>query len=87
MAASSTLTSSAVGLGYVTYSFLGAVAGRHYVDGRVRDTLLATFSARSRAEGGRRLVMSETGWPFGGRFRPHRSHQNGRAVDVFMPVD
>jgi penicillin-insensitive murein endopeptidase len=86
MAASSTLTSSAVGLGYVTYSFLGSAAGRQYVDGRVRDALLATFSARSRAEGGRRFVMGETGWPSGGRFRPHRSHQNGMAVDVFMPV-
>lgn len=74
------------GPGYVTYSFIGSAAGRQYVDGRVRDTLLATFAARSRAEGGRRFVMGETGWPQGGRFRPHRSHQNGMAVDVFMPV-
>ncbi len=74
------------GPGYVTYSVLGSAVGRQYVDGRVRDTLLASFSGRSRAEGGRRFVMGETGWPSGGRFRPHRSHQNGMAVDVFMPV-
>ncbi|WP_232287263.1 penicillin-insensitive murein endopeptidase [Anaeromyxobacter dehalogenans] len=74
------------GPGYVTYSFLGAALGRQYVDGRVRDTLLASFAARSRAEGGRRFVVGETGWPGGGRFRPHRSHQNGMAVDVFVPL-
>ncbi len=75
------------GRGYVTYSFLGSALGRQYVDGRVRDALLATFAARAEAEGGRRFVMGETGWPHGGRFRPHRSHQNGMAVDVFMPVE
>jgi penicillin-insensitive murein DD-endopeptidase len=75
------------GAGYVTYSFLGAAAGRQYVDGRVRDALLAAFAARSAAEHGRRFVMGETGWPGGGRFRPHRSHANGMAVDVFMPVE
>lgn len=74
------------GPGYVAYSLLGAALGRQYVDGRVRDALLASFAARSRAEGQRRFVTGETGWPGGGRFRPHRSHQNGMAVDVFMPV-
>lgn len=74
------------GPGYVAYSFLGSALGRQYVDGRVRDALLATFVERSRAEGQQRFVMGETGWPGGGRFRPHRSHQNGMAVDVFMPV-
>lgn len=74
------------GPGFVTYSFLGSAIGRQYVDGRVRDALVATFAARSAAEPGRRFVVGETGWPRGGRFRPHRSHQNGMAVDVFMPV-
>lgn len=29
---------------------------------------------------------AETGWPAGGRFRPHRSHQNGLSVDFFVPA-
>ncbi|GAO01208.1 penicillin-insensitive murein endopeptidase [Anaeromyxobacter sp. PSR-1] len=74
------------GPGYVTYSFLGSALGRQYVHGRVRDVLLATFATRSRSEGGRTFVVGETGWPRGGRFRPHRSHQNGMAVDVFVPL-
>lgn len=75
------------GRGFVTYSFLGSALGRQYVDGRVRDTLLAAFAATSKVENGRRFVMGETGWPHGGRFRPHRSHQNGMAVDIFVPVE
>jgi penicillin-insensitive murein endopeptidase len=74
------------GDGYVTYSWLGAALGRQYVDGRVRDVLLATFAARAATEPGRQFVVGETGWPKGGSFRPHRSHQNGMAVDVFMPI-
>jgi penicillin-insensitive murein endopeptidase len=75
------------GPGFMTYSFLGSAVGRQYVDGRVRDALVAAFAARSRAEGGRTFVVGETGWPSGGTFRPHRSHQNGMAVDIFMPVE
>jgi penicillin-insensitive murein endopeptidase len=75
------------GQGYVAYSFIGAVLGRQYVDGRVRDALTAALAVRAAAEPGRTFVVGETGWPHGGRFRPHRSHQNGRSVDVFMPVE
>jgi penicillin-insensitive murein DD-endopeptidase len=32
------------------------------------------------------VITAGSGWPGGGRFRPHRSHQNGMAVDVFLPV-
>lgn len=37
------------GPGYVTYSFLGSALGRQYVDDRVRDALLATFSIRAKS--------------------------------------
>jgi penicillin-insensitive murein endopeptidase len=32
------------------------------------------------------FVYVETGWQSGGRFRPHRTHQNGLSVDFFVPV-
>ncbi|WP_338062189.1 hypothetical protein [Vulgatibacter incomptus] len=47
---------------------------------------MAAFAARSLAEVGRVFVIGETGWPGGGRIRPHRTHQNGRSVDIFMPL-
>lgn len=74
------------GEGYTTYSVLGAALGRQYVDGRVRDALLEAFAVRARAEPGRVFVVGETGWPRGGRFRPHRTHRNGRSVDLFVPL-
>jgi penicillin-insensitive murein endopeptidase len=75
------------GSGFLTYSFLGSALGRQYVHAKVRDTLVAAFAAHTMLEHGRRFVMGETGWPGGGRIRPHRTHENGMSVDVFMPVD
>jgi penicillin-insensitive murein endopeptidase len=63
-----------------------AASGRQYVHSRVRDTLVAAFSALHAAKPERTFVLGETGLEPGGRFRPHRSHQNGLSVDIFMPV-
>lgn len=76
----------ASGEGFVTYSRLGNWTGRQYVHSRVLDALLATFSALHAAGRGRIFVVGETGWKSGGSFRPHRTHQNGLSVDIFMPV-
>ncbi len=74
------------GDGFVTYSRLGNWLGRQYVNSRVRDTLGAAFKALHARHPDRVFVVGETGLQKGGRFRPHRSHQNGLSVDVFMPV-
>jgi penicillin-insensitive murein DD-endopeptidase len=65
------------GDGFVTYSSLGNWLGRQYVHSRVRDTLVAAFAALHSAQPDRQFVVGETGLRNGGRFRPHRSHQNG----------
>jgi penicillin-insensitive murein endopeptidase len=74
------------GTGFVTYSRVGHALGRQHVHSRVRDALVAAFAARSRSEPGRVFVLGETGWRRGGRMRPHRTHQNGLSVDIFVPV-
>lgn len=74
------------GDGFVTYSTLGNWLGRQYVNSRVRDTLFAAFGALHSAQPDRTYVVGETGLRNGGRFRPHRSHQNGLSVDVLMPL-
>jgi penicillin-insensitive murein endopeptidase len=74
------------GDGFITYSALGNSLGRQYVHSRVRDTLLAAFAALYTAEPGRTFVLGETGLKSGGRFPPHKTHQNGLSVDIFMPV-
>jgi penicillin-insensitive murein endopeptidase len=40
--------------------------------------------ARERPE--THFVYGETGWPRGGRFRPHKTHRNGLSVDFMVPV-
>lgn len=74
-----------VGVGHQAYSMLGAGLGRQYAHHAVRDTLTEAFAVR-RAAGAARYVLGETGLRGGGRMRPHRTHQNGMSVDVFMPV-
>jgi penicillin-insensitive murein DD-endopeptidase len=74
------------GTGFVTYSRAGNALGRQYVHSRVRDTLIAAFAAQHAAHAERTFVVGETGLQHGGRFWPHRSHQNGMSVDIFMPV-
>ena len=34
-----------------------------------------------------RYIIGEAGWPSGGEFWPHRTHQNGLSVDFMVPVE
>jgi penicillin-insensitive murein endopeptidase len=77
---------AAQGPGFVTYSTLGNLIGRQYVHSRVHDALVAAFAALHAAAPDRTFVLGETGLKAGGRFPPHRTHQNGLSVDIFMPV-
>lgn len=74
------------GAGYVTYSAVGNLMGRQYVHSRVHATLVDAFASLHAAVPDRTFVLGETGLKAGGRFRPHRTHQNGLSVDIFMPV-
>jgi penicillin-insensitive murein DD-endopeptidase len=74
------------GEGLVTYSRLGNLLGRQYVHSSVRDTVLRAFASLHAAKPERIFVLGETGFKSGGRIRPHRTHQNGLSVDLFMPV-
>lgn len=74
------------GDGYETYSHLGAALGRQYVHSALFATLRTAFKRAANEEPGRCFQLAETGWRHGGRFRPHRTHQNGLSVDILMPV-
>jgi penicillin-insensitive murein endopeptidase len=68
------------------YSDLGTLLGRNAVHDRVRATVLTAYAELATRLPDRRFVYGETGWPSGGRFRPHRTHRNGMAVDFMVPV-
>ena len=76
----------ASGRNFAAYSALGVAAGRTHVHSTVADILLDSYEALARAQPSNVYVYGETGWPSGGRIRPHRTHQNGLSVDFFVPV-
>lgn len=83
------------GPNFSVYSTLGALFGRISMHGRVLNTVLAAYahiaaedeqSARPK-ELRTRYIVGEAGWPSGGAFWPHRTHQNGLSVDFMVPVE
>jgi penicillin-insensitive murein DD-endopeptidase len=74
------------GPNFRTYSRLGSLLGRTAVHSTVRDILLESYAGMERLRPETSFIYGETGWPTGGRFRPHRGHQNGTSVDFFVPV-
>lgn len=76
----------AAGANFRAYSRLGVLLGRNSVDDRVRDTVVEAYAAVAQEMPETTYVYGETGWPSGGRFRPHKSHRNGRSVDFILPA-
>ncbi|GGA78205.1 hypothetical protein GCM10011521_15700 [Arenimonas soli] len=74
------------GENFRAYSALGTLLGRNSVHGDVRAAVLDAYAALADSRPVTRYVYAETGWPSGGRFRPHRTHRNGMAVDFHVPV-
>lgn len=74
------------GPNFVSYSGLAATLGRTHVHSKVRDIVVAAYAKLQKTLPGTVFVYGETGWASGGRFRPHRTHQNGLSVDFFVPV-
>ena len=74
------------GPNFVAYSRLGALLGRNSVNSSVRDVVVDAYGALESSAPEWLFTYGETGWPNGGRFRPHRSHQNGMSVDFMMPL-
>jgi penicillin-insensitive murein endopeptidase len=74
------------GPNFRAYSRLGTALGRNSVHGQVRAAVLAGYADVAVTHPDLRFVYGETGWPGGGRMRPHRTHRNGLSVDFLVPV-
>ena len=74
------------GENFTAYSFLGWSLGRTYVHCRVSEVVLAAYEDLKREYPDKVFVYGETGWASGGRFKPHKTHQNGLSVDFMVPV-
>lgn len=74
------------GRNFRAYSRIGALLGRNSLHGDARAAILDAYSELERTQPGVTFIYGESGWPSGGRFRPHRTHQNGLSVDFMVPV-
>ena len=74
------------GENFTAYSTAASLAGRTYVHSRVAGIVVTAYQSLATSRPHTKFVYGETGWPRGGKFRPHRTHQNGLSVDFFVPV-
>ncbi len=74
------------GRNFVTYSNLADILGRTYVHSSVREIILAAYKQLETTEPDKIYKYAETGNEDGGRFKPHKTHQNGLSVDFMTPV-
>ena len=74
------------GANFVAYSQSPVVAGRQYLHSRVATTLLTAYAALAGVDPALRFMTGETGLQNGGPIKPHKTHQNGLSVDLFVPV-
>jgi penicillin-insensitive murein DD-endopeptidase len=74
------------GSNFSTYSVLGSTLGRTAVHQTVALVIIDAYKALETSATGKYFVYGETGWPSGGSFKPHKTHQNGLSVDFMVPV-
>ncbi len=74
------------GPNFSPYSHAAVSLGRTHVHSAVATVITQAYAELARQAPDVRYVYGETGWPSGGRFKPHKTHQNGLSVDFFMPV-
>lgn len=67
-------------------SLPGYGAGRYYLKGRAAVAVLKAYARLAASHPELRFIYAEMGWKGGGRFRPHRTHQQGLSADFITPV-
>lgn len=74
------------GKNFQAYSRLGITLGRTYAHAKVVRAVGAAYAEAATTAPGKVFVYGESGFENGGRFKPHKTHQNGLSVDFFVPV-
>lgn len=76
----------ASGANFESYTFLSGILGRNYVHSTVRDIIVESYRDLHKNYPGKLYKYAETGFQQGGKFKPHKTHQNGLSVDFAVPV-
>ncbi len=76
----------ASGSNYSTHWQAGRVLNRSFVHSSVHAVVLEAYAELQVTMPGTIFVYGETGWKYGGEFKPHKTHRNGLSVDFMVPV-
>ena len=76
----------AKGTNFVAYSSVARAMGRTYVHSGVRDIVVAAYVELEKIAAKKVYKYAETGYEYGGQFKPHKTHRNGLSVDFMTPV-
>ncbi len=71
---------------FSAYSTVAAGAGRTYLHATSAAIVVGTYARLQARVPEYHYVYGETGLQSGGKFSPHRTHQNGLSIDFFVPV-
>lgn len=71
---------------FQTYSSIGNLLGRTYVHSKVHKVVLDSYKNLEESYPNKVFMYGETGWKEGGKFKPHKTHQNGLSVDFMVSV-
>lgn len=74
------------GPNFRAYSRIAALLGRNSVHSVVRAVVLEAYAQMATQRPNVIFVYGEAGWPRGGPFPPHKTHQNGLSIDFMVPV-
>lgn len=74
------------GNNFVSYSTTAGLLGRTYVHSKVKEIILASYKSLETEMPTKVYKYAETGFKEGGKFSPHKTHQNGLSVDFMVPV-
>ena len=68
------------------FSTVARLAGRTYVHSSVKTIIVNTYKGLEISMPNKVFKYAETGFENGGKFHPHKTHQNGLSVDFMTPV-
>ncbi|QWF72586.1 penicillin-insensitive murein endopeptidase [Methylomonas paludis] len=76
----------AIGKNYSANSDIGVIIGRNYVHSMVYKVVIYAYAKLETQALSKGYVYGESGYKEGGKFRPHKTHQNGLSVDFVVPI-
>ena len=74
------------GKNFISYGNYPELAERTYVHSLVKKIVVKTYEKLETLAPNRVFKYAETGFKDGGRFPPHKTHQNGLSIDFMVPV-